>query len=246
MTESYAPYLPLNRLKPFGPDIWIVDGPEIEFHYLGMKLPFPTRMTVVRFPDRTLWVHSPTEPEEGLLDEIRSLGNVRHLIAPNTIHYWWVPDWAELFPEAQVWAVPGLAKSAKRKIRIDHTLGETAPAAWENHIEQVLVPGDIITEADFFHHASRTLVLTDLIENFEPERVRSKVYRWLLKTFGAADPDGKAPYDMQLSFLRHRKDVRAAVEQMIAWAPEQIVIAHGRCYDMDAVNELKRAFRWVL
>lgn len=51
---------------------------------------------------------------------------------------------------------------------------------------------------------------------------------------------------MQLSFWRHRDDVRPAVERMIAWHPERIVIAHGRCYDRDGTKELKRAFRWVL
>ena len=58
---------------------------------------------------------------------------------------------------------------------------------------------------------------------------------------GAADPDGKAPFDMQLSFFRHRKAVRAAVERMIAWKPERVIIAHGRWYDANASFELNRA-----
>lgn len=33
---------------------------------------------------------------------------------------------------------------------------------------------------------------------------------------------------------------------MIAWTPDRIVLAHGRCYDKDAGAELRRAFRWVL
>ena len=57
---------------------------------------------------------------------------------------------------------------------------------------------------------------------------------------GAADPDGKAPFDMQLSFFRHRKAVRAAVERMIAWKPERVIIAHGRWYDANASFELNR------
>jgi hypothetical protein len=32
---------------------------------------------------------------------------------------------------------------------------------------------------------------------------------------------------------------------MLAWAPERIVVAHGRCYLQDATNELRRAFRWT-
>ena len=44
--EDFVPYAPLNALKPIARDVWIVDGPEIRFGYLGLKLPFPTRMTV--------------------------------------------------------------------------------------------------------------------------------------------------------------------------------------------------------
>jgi hypothetical protein len=100
-------------------------------------------------------------------------------------------------------------------------------------------------EAVFFHRPSRTLVLTDLIENFEPQRIRGFWYRLLLRLAGAADPDGKAPIDLQMTFWRHRKAIRLEVERMIAWDPERIIIAHGRWYDKGGTAELRRAFRWV-
>src|SRR3546814_11426118 len=70
---------------------------------------------------------------------------------------------------------------------------------WAGEIDQVLVPGGIVSEVDFFHYPSRTLVLIDLIENIEPRRVQNILYRWLIRLGGAADPDGKAPRDMQSS-----------------------------------------------
>lgn len=241
-----APYEPLDVLKPVAPDIWIVDGPEIRFAYFGLKLPFPTRMTVVRLPDGGLWVHSPIAPDAGLFEQIEAIGPVRFLIAPNNLHYWWVPDWTARFPEAVVYGSPGIEKSAKRPIRIDQHLGDTSPAAWAGTIDQVLVAGAMLTEVDFFHRPSRTLILTDLIENFEPERIRSWFYRTLVRWSGAADPDGKAPADMRATFLLHRAALRAAVERMIAWQPERVIIAHGRWYESDGTRELRRAFRWVL
>jgi len=63
---------------------------------------------------------------------------------------------------------------------------------------------------------------------------------------GAADPDGKAPIDMQLSFLGRRATVMAAAEVMRAWGPERIILAHGRCCDANGVAELRRALRRVL
>jgi hypothetical protein len=40
--------------------------------------------------------------------------------------------------------------------------------------------------------------------------------------------------------------LRAAVETMLAWQPERIILAHGRWYPENAQAELHRAFRWLL
>ena len=191
-------------------------------------------MTIVRLPGGSLWLHSPAEPDEALFQSIGKLGPIGFLIAPNTLHYWWIPDWKERCPSVQVYAVPGLERCAKR------------PPAWAGVIDQLLIVGDRLTEAVFFHRPSRTLILTDLIENFETDHIRSWFYRKLISWSGAADPDGKAPIDMQLSFYRWREPLRAAVEKMIAWKPQRIILAHGRWYDKNAEAELRRAFRWVL
>ncbi|MBI1360211.1 MAG: DUF4336 domain-containing protein [Alphaproteobacteria bacterium] len=244
--EAFAPYTPLNVLKPVGERIWIVDGPEIRFGVLGFHFPFPTRMTVVQLNDGGVWLHSPTEPTEDLARAVRDLGPVRWLVAPNTIHYWWIPAWKSRFPDAELFGPPGLESSAKRPLPSYTTLRDSPPPDWDGEIGQTLIRGDVLTEADFFHQASRTLILTDLIENFEPARTRKPWLRLMLRWSGAADPDGKAPIDMQLSFVRQRRQLREVVRRMIDWAPERIILAHGRWYDRNGTEELKRAFRWVL
>jgi Domain of unknown function (DUF4336) len=241
------PYEPINTLKPVAENIWIVDGPVIQFGILGLHVPFSTRMTIVRLAGGALWVHSPTQPTAPLLDAIGALGAVRFLIAPTKLHYWWIGEWKTRFPEALTYAAPGVRAYARKRIEsFDLDLGHEPPAEWGGAIGQSLVPGDVVTEAEFFHHASRTLILTDLIENFETGHVSCWHIRLLLKLGGVCDPDGKTPYDMRLSQYRHKAAVRAAVEQMLAWHPARIVIAHGRWYDKDAETELRRAFRWVL
>ena len=96
------------------------------------------------------------------------------------------------------------------------------------------------------HTPSRTLVLTDLIENFEPEKTATLLMRFLIWAGGVRDPDGCTPRDMRLTFLRNKAQVKAAVETMIDWNPERVIIAHGRWYDRNGGAELRRAFRWIL
>jgi hypothetical protein len=241
-------YPPTDTLKPVAEGVWIVDGPVIRFGYLGLRFPFPTRASVVRLGGGGLWVHSPTQLSPALEGELRSLGPVEHLVAPNRIHYWWLGDWARAFPDAVTYAAPGVREQARRHARFadyHHDLEANLACPWSAEIKMCLVPGSYLTEAVFFHVASRTLIVTDLIQNYETSKIANPLFRFLIRLAGAADPDGKMPMDLRATFLRHRKPMREAVRAMISWNPERIIIAHGRCYESNAVAELKRAFRWL-
>ncbi|HGG64829.1 MAG TPA: DUF4336 domain-containing protein [Rhodobacteraceae bacterium] len=240
-----AGYAPLNTLKPVADNIWIVDGPSIKFY----GTPFSTRMTVVRLENGDIWLHSPTKICGSLRDEITALGPVCHLIAPNWIHYAYIAEWQKAYPKARAYAAPGVVKRARKhgmNLRFDEDLTQTPPAAWAAQIDQMIVEGSKIhREAVFFHKASKTLILTDLIENFEPDKL-GWFLRILTKWAGIQDPDGQMPRDMRMTFSKHRDLLRASVQRMIDWGPERIILAHGRWYDKNAVAELKRSFRWVL
>ena len=140
-SPAFVPYAPLNILKPFADEVWIVDGPEIGMRYLGLTFPFPTRVTVVRLPTGDLWIHSPIAWNDDLGDAIAKLGRARYLIAPNTLHYWYLPDWQARFPQARSYGPPGLVEKARRPITIDETLSETAPAAWNERLRPLPVSG---------------------------------------------------------------------------------------------------------
>lgn len=240
------PYLPINTLKPLADDVWIADGPVIRMRWLWTSIPFPTRMTVVRLSDGGLWIHSPTELTPSLKAEIDALGPVRFLVAPNKIHYWWVRDWQLAYPGVLSFAAPRVEeRAAARGAVFDRILDASPVAEWSGEIGHVLVPGSFMVEADFIHRPSGTLILADLIENFEAARLHGRFWRLLCRIGGVLDPHGSMPRDLRMTFAGHRAEVRRAVDTMIGWSPMRIVIAHGRCYDANAVGELRRAFHWA-
>src|SRR5262252_1003254 len=100
--EPYT-YPPLNTLKRVVDDVWIVDGPVIRFGMPWPKMPFPTRMTVIRVGHDGLLIHSPTLLTPELAAEIERTGKVRWIVGPNRLHYWWIPDWRSAFPGADVY-----------------------------------------------------------------------------------------------------------------------------------------------
>jgi hypothetical protein len=236
-------YPPINTLKPVAPDVWIVDGPVIRFGPPWPKMPFSTRMTIVRLAGG-LFVHSPTPLTPELRSELTQIGLPRWIVAPNRIHYWWVPEWAAAFPSAAVYLAPRVREQAKGLVNEGRPLERSDGYPWDADIATLPIAGSYMTEVEFFHHASRTLILTDLIENFEPGKIGSGLMRWLTRLGGVQDPDGGMPRDMRLSFAK--PILRNAVETMIGWDPARIVLAHGRWYERDGAAELRRAFGWLL
>ncbi|MCW9033803.1 MAG: DUF4336 domain-containing protein [Rhodospirillales bacterium] len=243
MVFKLETYEPLNTLKPITNNIWVVDGPIISFK----AVPFTTRMTIIRLASGELFIHSPTRLTSSLKAEIIALGKVRYLISPNKIHYWWIGEWGNHFPEALKFASPGVQPLAKKQgWEFNQDLGEQPDKAWEDEIDQIIVRGGrYLDEVVFFHQASQTLILTDLIENFEPHKIHSWFMRFLTRIGKNSAPDGCTPRDLQLTYWGRHKEILPAVEQMIAWHPERIILSHGKWFERDGVSELYRAFRWV-
>lgn len=241
-------YTPLNALKPLAPELWIVDGPIVHMAALGMHAPFPTRMTVVRLADGGLWCHSPTAPGEALFAAVDALGPVRHLVSPNLLHYAHIAAWKRRYPQAVAWASPGVRKRAasqRIEVHFDADLDDAPPPDWADTIDQLRFRGSrVMQEIVFLHRASASLILADLIENFEAAKLPASM-RWMARLGGVLDPDGKAPLDMRLTYLGHKAAARACLARLLAWQPQRVVLAHGRCYLDNAGAELSRAFRWL-
>lgn len=237
-------YPPVDEPKPVADGIWIVDsGP---LHIAGLKM--PVRMTVVRLDEGGLWLHSPTRFDERLARALEALGPVRHLVAPNIAHWQFVEQWQRRFTGATVWAAPGLGQRRqvrKSGLRIDRELGEAAPEGWSAEFGQTVVAGaGGYREVAFFHKASRTLILTDLVQNLEREKLPPAT-RVFARLNGMLAPGGKAPLYLRAAVMVRRQQARAAVGRMIAWGPERVIFAHGRWFESDGAARLAASLRWL-
>lgn len=239
-----ATYHPVNTLKRVADGIWIVDGPVIRFGMPWPKFSFPTRMTVVRLTSGELFVHSPTPLTRSLREEVEREGKVRFIVGPNRTHYWWISEWKSVFPDADVYLAPRIREQAKGRIAFEGTpLAAANGYPWDAEIATLPIPGSYMTEIEFFHRASRTLILTDLIQNFEPQKVGSIFMRLLTLIGGVSPPHGGLPRDLRLTFTwRHREELRKAVMIMLAWDPERVIFAHGRWHRVNGAAELRNAF----
>ncbi len=241
-------YEPVNHLKSVAENVWIADGGITAMAMYGVHIPFTTRMTVVRLNDGQLWVHSPIAYTPELAAQLDALGEVSHLVSPNMIHYAHIPGWAEHYPNARTWASPGVRERAQGQgidVWFSDDLGDDPSEAWYEEIDQLRFRGSsVMEEMVFFPRPSRTLIVTDLIENFDPAKVHW-AYRGLLRLTGVVAPHGQAPLDYRFTFRGRKKQARACFEAMLGWQPERILLAHGNWIQHDGTAALKRAFRWL-
>ncbi len=241
---STATYPPLDTLKPVVPDLWIVDSGPLRI--LGM--PLPVRMTVLRLNNGDLWLHSPTRYDEALRRELEALGPIRHLVAPNMAHWTFLQEWQRHCPGALTWAAPNLSKRAQVRrsgLRIDRIIGEAPPAEWPG-LRHEIVPGGLgFREIAFFHQATSTLILTDLVLNLEPAKM-PVLTRPLLRLAGMTAPVGQPPPYLRAVIKLRRREAAAAAERILDLAPQRVVFAHGSWFERDGTAALRQSLRWLL
>ena len=247
-------YEPINQLKAFAENIWIVDGGLIYMSAYGTKVPFSTRMLVIRLEEETsdsrkkLFLWSPIEFSEPLANEIASLGEVSYIVSPNKIHYAFIQGWKKYFPKASTWASPGVRERAseqKIEVEFDYDILDTK-LPWEEEIETIPFYGSsFMTEIVFFHKASKTLILADLIENFEADKVKSDIARTFCRWSCVLEPNGSTPLDLQFTFIWDKEKAKKPLQKILALKPERLTVAHGKCYEKVSMAYLERAFAWV-
>lgn len=236
-------YGPLDTPKPVADNVWIIDsGP----HWIA-GMPLPVRMTVLRLSDGGLVLHSPTRYTLDLSRALEALGPIAHLVAPNTVHWSYMVDWQKRYPSATSWVAPGLgarpAVSASH-LRIDHELADGAPQAWRGEVECIVVRGMGLTEVALFHRASRTLVLTDLVVNVEPEKLPFPLSIGA-RLVGSAAPIGKAPVYARLAMRMGGEAAATAARRLVALNPDRVIFAHGKWFESNGSQRLREALSWL-
>ena len=220
-------------LKPLADDIWVV---EHDLYTFGIH--FPGRMTVVRLSSGQLWLCSVVPIDDALATQLTELGPVAHIVAPNRFHHLYLAGAMERYPDAKVYASPGL--SSKRKdVDFSAELGAKAPDAWHADIEQLsLTAIPLMGEVVFFHKDSGTLITTDLFMNVH------RVDGWLGWFIYWAEGCWKKPAVPRLNrfMVKDKAQMRAEAARIAAWPTRRLLMAHGDIVEDDAAAVVRRSF----
>ena len=223
-------------LRQVAPDVYVADRPlPLSVGDIG------TRMTVIRLDDGGLFLHSPVRLDEPTRAALDALGPVRAVVAPSKVHHFFVGDYLTAYPNARIYAAPGLPK--KRKDLTFHgEIDDDAPPEWAGQIEQHLFRGaPSMNELVFFHPASKTLLLTDLAFNVPKGATdKARFFYWLVGAEGRFGPHRGARF-----LIRDRAAAKASLARILEWDFARVTVTHGEVLENSGPPKMKEAFAFL-
>ncbi|MCA9640445.1 MAG: DUF4336 domain-containing protein, partial [Myxococcales bacterium] len=203
-------------LEELAPGVW---HSEHDLFLLG-AVHFRTRMTVLDTGDG-LMLHGPVPLDEAQAERIAKLGDVKHIVAPNSFHHLYARPAADKFPAAKLWR--GEALVTKRP----NLQGEVIVAGSEPSFGETksLVVGGMpkLDEVVVLHPGTRTLVVTDLVFNILEYK------GWLSGVMFRLTGTHKKLAQSRLlrSAIKQRAAYEQSLQEILSWDFERVVMAHG-------------------
>jgi hypothetical protein len=222
--------------------IWIIEYP---VRFGGMDL--FGRTTIIKLENGDLIIHDPCKINDLIKRKIDEIGVVKYIIAPGYYHHLFVTDFQLEYPNAETYLCPGLEQK-RPDIKFDWILANSPDPRWEGILDQVLVHGTkYIWEIAFFHKPSKTLILVDLLENIG-DNYQHNAGLWLRFWWKAIfrmwnNPKAAPEYQMGWG---NKKIVKIALDKILSWDPERVILAHGENIEENANEILCSAWKKVL
>lgn len=245
--EEEAPAIvsSMEAIQRFAPKVWMVEGPVVSF----FGFPYPTRMVAIQLTDGSAWIWSPVALTEELASHIvKIVGPVKYIVSPNLLHWLFLKEWQEKFPEAKIFGPPGLAKrKVVHSVNFAAELTRDTVFDFSTDIDHTIFEGGVMDEVVFFHKSSKTVILCDLIQrHFEDDQVGWK--GWLMRCDGLVGPMGGTPKEWAFVFWLHgllpkaRTTLNVILEE---WKPEGMIIAHGEVAPSGACVIIENSLSWI-
>ena len=201
-----------------------------------------TRSCLVRLSGGGVLIHTPGPLTDEVRRVIEARAPVRAIVAPNLLHHFYLAASIAAYPEARVFAAPGL-RAKLGSVRVDEELGDSVPALWAGDLEQVLTRGaPRLSEVVFFHRVSRTLLCLDLC--FNVRKSASFATRALMRVNGAYGRFGPSRI-FRYGVLKDAHAMRRSIDRILEWDFDRVSVAHGEILERGGHEALRAGFAWL-
>ncbi|MEE4153714.1 MAG: hypothetical protein V2I27_06105 [Erythrobacter sp.] len=225
---DYQPYLPQSEPVRVDQGIWTVEGPTVPYKVGPLTVPCPTRSTLLADPQGHIWIHSPVAYSRELHASIEALGPIAGLIAPNSFHHLSLEEWSRHLAGTRIVMAPDLEDrfaALKPQIVALPDFGRTSGPRW---LALEVIEGGSWCEIAFYHYSSRSLVLTDILQNFELARINGLPAKALLTLSGARRGPVVSIEMLAMAFRAGKlAKVRESLAKIRRMSARRVLISHG-------------------
>ena len=137
---------------------------------------------------------------------------------------------------------PAKLQRKRKDLKFDAVLSETPHPDWDGQLLPLTIGGSLLNETLFYHPASKTLISSDLVENFH--QCSHAPTRWYLWLGGILGKVGWHPL-LRLVYLNRRR-ARADVSRLLQWPFERVILAHGDILTDNARDQVRAGLAWLL
>lgn len=217
-------------MQQIGEDIWVHED---TMTLMGSKLRL--RMTIVKLADGKIWVHSPTKLNVDLKQQIEALGPVAYVVAASNGHNTWLCQWHEGFPAAVLYVSAGIPE--KLCLADYQLLDEAAETPWQADLSRKYMAAvPFFNESVFLHKKTKSLIVTDLIQNHDNEKPSGLVdafSQFIFKSLGFKGMCVAPPLKMGF-MIKDKAAFAAFIKTVQGWDFERIIVTHGDIIESNA------------
>jgi hypothetical protein len=214
--------------------LWVAARP-LELRGIG---DIGCRMTVIRL-EGGLLLHSPVPLDDALRRALDEKGPVRWVVGPSKVHHFYIGDYANAYPAAELCAAPGLPDKRK-DLDFGCVLDAGQAEKWNGELRFHPFDGGPMQEIVFFHPATRTLVLTDLAFNTPDDERNARLFHWLVGSRGRF-----GPHRLVRAMIRDRAAARRSIDAILEWDFDRVVVSHGDVLETGGRAAVTNAFAYL-
>jgi hypothetical protein len=211
--------LPHGKLEALAENVWCVQG-----SLPGMSL--RRNMTLARFADGSVLVHSPVALEPAAMHQIDALGRVRYLVVPSSHHVLDAKIWKRRYATAQVLAPRGAREAIARTVPVDLAYDELRID--DATVQLLTLEGVNEKEGALLVRSSdgTTVILNDAIMNMAAPR--DLVGRLVARLLGMT-PGPRVSRLVRLGLVKDAAKLKADLRRFTS-LPDlvRLVVAHDR------------------
>lgn len=216
-----------NQLVQVDADLWCLDS-----HFLVWGCKGSLRMSLIATPGG-LVIYSPVELDRAQIEQIKGIGRVSAIVAPNLYHHMFLRTCMAAFPTARVLVPEGLAAKIG-PIAGAEVMTEDLDLGASGDIAHHIFAGHRLRETVLFHRPTGTLLTADLLYNFQSESFAAeKIFFRLIGSYGAPS----LPFYHRFA-VEDNASVRGLIEAVKGWRMRRIIMSHGRIVASDHAGEI--------